>query len=52
MDTKNVATRYRVRYYPKFHCELNHVIYFWYNRKSWTRRNYKYTLEGLKKNVP
>ena len=38
-------------YYSKFHCELNHIEYFWCNRKSWTRRHCKYTIEGLRENV-
>ena len=39
-------------YYPKFHRELNHIEYFWCDGKSWTRRHCKYTIEGLREDVP
>ena len=39
-------------YYPKFYCELNHIEYFWCDRKSWTRRNYRYSIEGLREDIP
>ena len=52
MGIKNALTRNKVMYYPKFHCELNHIEYFCYNRKSWTRRHCKYTLDELKEDVP
>ena len=39
-------------YYPKFHCELNHIEYLWYDEKSWTRRHCKYIIDGLGKDVP
>ena len=51
MGTKNEAIRHRFMYYQKFHCELNHIEYFWCDGKSWTRRNCKYTLEGLREDV-
>ncbi len=38
-------------YYLKFHCELNHIEYFWYDGKSWTCRHCKYTLDRLRKDV-
>lgn len=53
MGRKNALTGHKVMYYPKFHCELiNHIEYFWYDRKSWTRRNCKYTLEELREDIP
>lgn len=52
METKNEITRHRVIYYPKFHCELNHIEYFWCNGKSWTQRDCKYTLKELREDVP
>lgn len=39
-------------FYPKFYCELNHIKFFWCNKKSWIRRNCKYNIEGLGKDVP
>ena len=52
MGIKGAYTKHRVMYYPKFHCELNHIEYFWYDGKSWTRRNYKYSIEGLREDIP
>ena len=52
MDIKNALTEHEVMYYPKFHCELNHIEYFWCDKKSWTRRHCKYTLDGLREDVP
>ena len=49
---KNALTGYKVMYYSKFHCELNLIEYFWCDKKSKTRRNCKYTFDGLRKNVP
>ena len=31
---------------------LNDLEYFWYDDKSWTRRNCKYSIAKLKKNIP
>ena len=42
---------YKIIYYPKFYCELNHIKYFWYNRKSWSWKHYKYSFDKLKKYV-
>ena len=52
MGTKNALTGHKVMYYPKFHCELNHIEYFWCDRKSWTRHHCKYTLDWLREDVP
>ena len=51
MGIKGAYTGHRVMYYPKFHCELNHIEYFWFDGKSWTRRHCKYTIEGLREDV-
>ena len=40
-------THYKVLFYLKFYCEINHIEHFWYNRKYWIRRNYKYSIERL-----
>ena len=39
-------------YYPTFHCELNHIKFFWCDGKIWTRRYCKYILDGLREDVP
>ena len=52
MGVKGAYKGHGVMYYPKFHRELNHIKYFWYNWKSWTRRNCKYAIEGLREDVP
>ena len=44
--------RYRARYYPKFHCELNHIEYFWCQSKRYARQNCDYSIEGLRSTVP
>ena len=41
-----------VIYYPKYHCELNHIEHFWCNAKKWERENCQYTLEDLRRRVP
>ncbi len=52
MDIKNASTGHKVIYYLKFHCELNHIQYFWWDGKSGTRHHCKYILDGLRKDVP
>ena len=51
MGRENTLTGHKVIYYPKFHCELNHNIeYFWCDDgKNWTCRDCQYTLEGFKR---
>lgn len=39
-------------YYLKLYYELNQIEYFWCNRKSWIKRNCKYNIEGLRKDIP
>ena len=43
---------HKVIYYPKFHCELNHIEHFWCNGKDHARMECDYTLDGLRKHVP
>lgn len=38
-------------YYPKFHCELNHIEQFWCHGKQRARDMCDYTLEGLRKHI-
>ena len=39
-------------YYPKYHCELNHIEHFWCAAKQNARENCEYTLEHLRRRVP
>jgi len=41
-----------VMFYPKFHCELNHIEHFWCFAKGFARRNCEYSLEKLRDIVP
>ena len=42
------ATGHAVLFYPKFHCELNWIEYYWGQVKRYTRDNCEYNYEGLK----
>jgi hypothetical protein len=44
--------RYQAMYYPKFHCELNHIEFFWCHSKRYARENCDYSIGGLRKTVP
>ncbi len=52
MGIKETYTGQRVIYYPKFHCELNHIEYFWFYEKNWIRCHCKYTIDGLGEDIP
>ncbi|RPA74773.1 hypothetical protein BJ508DRAFT_195691, partial [Ascobolus immersus RN42] len=41
-----------VLFYPKFHCKLNWIEYYWGAAKRYARNNCEYTIEGLRANVP
>lgn len=41
-----------VLYYPKYHCELNHIEHFWCGAKQHARFECEYSLNALRKRVP
>ncbi len=51
MGIKETYTGHKVMNYPKFHCELNLIEYFWCDGKSLTRRHCKYIIDGLGEDV-
>jgi len=38
-------------FYPKFHCELNYIEYYWAALKRYARRHCKYLCPELEKTV-
>jgi len=42
---------HEVIFYPKFHCELNYIEYYWAALKRYTRENCKYTFSELERTV-
>jgi transposase len=46
------AEGHKCIFYPKYHCELNYIEYFWGAAKRYCRLNCDYTWEGLKNTVP
>jgi hypothetical protein len=46
------AQSHTVLFFPKFHCELNHIEYFWSQAKRYARENCIYKIEGLRDTVP
>jgi hypothetical protein len=41
-----------VAFYPKFHCELNWIEYYWGNAKQFTRDHCEYNVEALRRVIP
>lgn len=52
MGRKNIFIGHKVIYYSKFYYELNHIEYFWYDKKSWIYQNCEYILGELRKDIP
>ncbi len=46
--TLNNLTGHWVIYYSKFHFLVNHIEYLWCDSKSYTCKNFTYTIEGLR----
>lgn len=51
MSIKKAYTKHWVIYYLKSHYKLNYIKYFWYDRKSWIKKNYKYNIKRLRKDI-
>ena len=52
LEEELVKRGHLVLFYPKFHCELNWIEYYWGDGKRRTREACDYTWEALKKTVP
>lgn len=46
------ARGHLVLFYPRFHCELNWIEYFWARVKLYTRTDCGYDIKSLRENVP
>lgn len=46
------GTHHIVMYYPKYHCELNHIEHFWCSCKQNACENCEYTLDAFCRKVP
>ena len=45
------AAGHDVIFYPKFHCELNYIEYYWAALKQYTRANCRYSFQELEATV-
>jgi transposase len=51
LETVISQAGHEVIFYPKFHCELNYIEYYWAGLKRYTRDNYKYSFPELEPTV-
>src|SRR5258705_13237076 len=51
LETIIFETSHEVVFYPKFHCELNYIEYYWASLKRYTRENCKYSFSELEATV-
>jgi len=49
LETVILQAGHEVIFYPKFHCELNNIEYYWAALKRYTREHCKYSLPELEK---
>ena len=46
-----IEAGHEVIFYPKFHCELNYIEYYWGALKRYTRANCQYSFSELERTV-
>jgi hypothetical protein len=51
LETIILKAGHEVIFYPKFHCELNYIEYYWAALKRYTRENCKYSFAELENTV-
>ena len=51
LGTVLLQAGHEVIFYPKFHCELNYIEYYWAALKRYTREHCKYSFSELEKTV-
>jgi len=51
LETVIVEAGHEAIFYPKFHCELNYIEYYWAALKRFTRENCKYSFPELERTV-
>jgi hypothetical protein len=51
LETVILEAGHEVIFYPKFHCELNYIEYYWAALKKYTRDHCKYSFAELEKTV-
>jgi hypothetical protein len=51
LETVITQAGHEVIFYPKFHCELNYIEYYWASLKRYTRDNCKYMFSELENTV-
>ena len=51
LETTILQAGHEVIFYPKFHCELNYIEFYWAALKRYTRYNCKYSFPELESTV-